>query len=336
MTPKKFYDWQTAGGTDDVMRLVDCLERADIRWCAIGGIAVNHWAAEPMVTQDVDIVVAAQEIERAVRLLEAAGFRSERFEWSVNFRGQSRISIQLSTEDFYREFPARSVAADIHGILMRVAAIEDTLDMKFNELLRLVREEAIFSSGFLQAGKADKADISRQLSRWTAEGKLIQLRRGLYMLAGDHARRAPHRFLIANRIQKGSYVSLQSALAFHSLIPEHVPVVTSVTTARPRLLKTEAGTYQFRHLHSDLFFGYQAGDPGDGSSAFLAFPEKALLDLIHLTPRSDDPSFLRELRLQNLESLDLKRLHEFARRSRRKKWLRAADLIQALAAEEEE
>jgi hypothetical protein len=28
------------------MRLVDCLERADIAWCAIGGLAVNHWAAD--------------------------------------------------------------------------------------------------------------------------------------------------------------------------------------------------------------------------------------------------------------------------------------------------
>ena len=133
MTPKKFFDWQTAGGTDDVMRLVDCLERADIPWCAIGGIAVNHWAAEPMVTQDVDIVVAAPEIERAVRLLDEAGFRSEHFEWSVNFRGQSKISIQLSTEDFYRDFPARSVAADIHGILMRVASLEDTLQGKIKD-----------------------------------------------------------------------------------------------------------------------------------------------------------------------------------------------------------
>lgn len=52
MTPKKFYDWQTTGGTDDVMRLVDCLERADLALCAIGGIAVNHWADEPMVTQE--------------------------------------------------------------------------------------------------------------------------------------------------------------------------------------------------------------------------------------------------------------------------------------------
>jgi hypothetical protein len=51
MTPKKYYDWRTAGGTDDVMRLVDCLERAEFAWCAIGGVAVNHWADEPMVTQ---------------------------------------------------------------------------------------------------------------------------------------------------------------------------------------------------------------------------------------------------------------------------------------------
>lgn len=31
MTAKQFYDWQTGGGTNDVMRLVDCLERADNR-----------------------------------------------------------------------------------------------------------------------------------------------------------------------------------------------------------------------------------------------------------------------------------------------------------------
>lgn len=127
MTAKQFYDWQTVGGTDDVMRLVDCLERADIRWCAIGGVAVNHWAAEPMVTQDVDFVVAAESIEPAVANLEAAGFRAERFPWSINFRGRSRLSLQLSTEEFYHDFPARAAPADVHGILLRVASLEDTL-----------------------------------------------------------------------------------------------------------------------------------------------------------------------------------------------------------------
>jgi hypothetical protein len=127
MTPKHFYDWQTAGGTDDVMRLVDCLERGDISWCAIGGVAVNHWSAEPMVTRDVDIVIVTGSVDTAVTLLEKEGFIAERFARSINLKGKSSVSVQISTEGFYADFPSRSVPADIHGILMRVASLEDTL-----------------------------------------------------------------------------------------------------------------------------------------------------------------------------------------------------------------
>jgi hypothetical protein len=153
MTSKQFFDWQTGGGTNDVMRLVDCLERADIRWCAIGGIAVNHWAAEPMVTQDVDLVVATESVESAVESLRRAGFVAEPFEWSVNLRGSSRVSIQISTEPFYRDFPSRSVAADVHGILMRVASLEDTLAGK----IRAWSDPARRQSKRIK----DLADISR-------------------------------------------------------------------------------------------------------------------------------------------------------------------------------
>jgi transposase InsO family protein len=130
VTAKQFYDWQTRGGTDDVMRLVGVLERADVPWCAIGGIAVNHWADQPMVTQDVDIVVALDAIERVVPMLEKAGFHAERFAWSINFNRRSAVSIQFSTEDFYRDYPTRAVVADVHGILMRVASLEDTIKGK--------------------------------------------------------------------------------------------------------------------------------------------------------------------------------------------------------------
>jgi len=126
MTGKQFYDWQTVGGTDDVMRFVNALEKADITWCAIGGVAVNHWAAEPMVTQDLDFVVAAESIDQTEEILKEAGFTSQRFEWSINFKGKSKVSIQLTTEDFYHDFAERGVAADVHGILLRVAALEDT------------------------------------------------------------------------------------------------------------------------------------------------------------------------------------------------------------------
>lgn len=127
MTEKQFYDWQTLGGTDDVMRFVDALEQADISWCSIGGIAVNHWAGEQMVTLDVDFVVAADSVEKAEECLLKAGFQAEEFEWSINFKGKSKVSIQLTTEKQYLDFPSRGIAADVHGILMRVASLEDTL-----------------------------------------------------------------------------------------------------------------------------------------------------------------------------------------------------------------
>ena len=130
MTAKQFYDWQTSGGTDDVMRLVDILERADVVWCVIGGVAVNHWAEQPMVTEDIDLVVASDAMAQTVSLLEEGGFRSETFEWSINFKGRSAVSIQLSTEAFYSDFPSRAVPADVPGILLRVASLEDTLSGK--------------------------------------------------------------------------------------------------------------------------------------------------------------------------------------------------------------
>lgn len=81
MTERQFYDWQTAGGGGDVLRLVETLEREEIAWCAIGGIAVNYWAEEPIATADVDIAVTGKDIDRAVKALEDAGFVAERFEW---------------------------------------------------------------------------------------------------------------------------------------------------------------------------------------------------------------------------------------------------------------
>ena len=113
MTEKQFYDWQTLGGTDDVMRFVNALEKADILWCAIGGVAVNYWAAEQMVTLDVDFVVAADSIDKSEKALTDAGFRSEHFEWSINFKGTSKVAVQLTTEDMYRNFASRKDLADI-------------------------------------------------------------------------------------------------------------------------------------------------------------------------------------------------------------------------------
>ena len=203
--------------------------------------------------------------------------------------------------------------------------------MEFTRLIEIVGDEPVFETGLLLAGDVDPADVRRQLSRWTKSGRLYQLRRGLYTLAPPFQKVRPHPFLVANRITRGSYVSLQSALAHYGLIPEIVPVTTSVTTARNSRRETPLGTYEYRHIKTELLFGYRLAELGSSQQAFLATPEKALLDLVHLQPGGDAPEYLQELRLQSLERLNLEELQRQADRTERPKLRRATAFVVELA-----
>jgi predicted transcriptional regulator of viral defense system len=202
--------------------------------------------------------------------------------------------------------------------------------MKFDDLLASAAKQPLFETGLLLAGVVDPADVRRQLSRWVRARRVIQLRRGLYALPAPYQQTPPHPFLIANSLLPSSYVSLQSALAYYGLIPEYVPQTLSVSTGRPSRWRNALGDFRFQHLAPHLFFGYQQVSFTPGQDAFIALPEKALLDLVHLTPGGDDPAYLAGLRLQNLERLDPQRLQMLAGRAGKPKWLRAAARLSAL------
>jgi predicted transcriptional regulator of viral defense system len=206
--------------------------------------------------------------------------------------------------------------------------------MKWEELLRKVADEAVFRAGFLAASGESLPALRMQLSRWVRRDKLIQLTKGLYTLAEPYAKVPPHPFVLANAMKRASYVSLQSALGYYGMIPEHVPTVTSVTTQRPQEIATPLGLFAFRHIKRSWFHGYEQTDLGSGPKAFVATPEKALLDLVYLTPGADDYDFLVELRLQNVENLDFDALHQLAGASRSPKLRRAYRLLMQLCAQQ--
>ncbi len=208
------------------------------------------------------------------------------------------------------------------------------ISMEFEKLLEIVGDEPVFETGLLLAGDVNPAHIRRQLSRWVKTGRIYQLRRGLYTLAPPFQKVVPHPFLVANRLVRGSYVSLQSALAFYGLIPEYVPMTTSVTVARPDRWTTPLGTYEFRHIKTPFLFGYRQENVSSHQQALVAAPEKALLDLIYLEPGSDTEDYLRELRLQHLDQFDVDRLRQYARRTESPKLNRMVDIVTQLAAAE--
>ena len=206
--------------------------------------------------------------------------------------------------------------------------------MYFQQISPQLEQLPLFESGHLYAGASNQQKVQRQLADWVRAGKVIQLRRGLYTLASEYNTEHPHSYVIANHIVKGSYVSLHAVLSYYDLIPEHVAVVTSVTTGRPGTWQNLYGHFSYQHIQSKLFFFFEYRQMTQTQWAYVATPEKALLDLIYLTPEADSEAYIRALRLQNLDQINVERLSAYVARANKPKLKRALTYIRQVIEEE--
>ncbi|MCF7928534.1 MAG: hypothetical protein K9L68_06140 [Spirochaetales bacterium] len=207
--------------------------------------------------------------------------------------------------------------------------------MKFDELVEIASGMPCFSPRFLFAG--EKPDQVRlQIHRWVADGRVIRIHKGLYTLAEPYRTIPLEQVYIAQKLRRASYLSLQSALSWYGMIPEYVPVTTMVTTGRPQSIDTPVGSFLFRHIKPEYFGGFRMKQLDSGNEAAIASPEKALLDLVYITPGGDDPDYLRELRLQNLDRVNVDQLKIEAKRFGRPKIERAYLLVCDLINKEKE
>ncbi len=126
MTEKKFLN-EVCNGKEDVLQVfLDALSSIKADYCVIGGLAVNAYA-EPVVSLDLDIVVAAKDIGDVCKAVEAH-FKVERFEHSLNLStDKSALRIQLHTDLRYQDFISRARVHTVLGYEMRVADIQDVL-----------------------------------------------------------------------------------------------------------------------------------------------------------------------------------------------------------------
>jgi hypothetical protein len=116
------------------------------------------------------------------------------------------------------------------------------------------------------------------------EGVLEPVKRGLYIAGPKISTSRPDPFLIANHILGPSYVSLESALSFHGLIPEQVYEITSVTTKATRKFTTPHGLYSYTRLPLPYYsYGIRSTEAGIQQRFLIASPEKALFDKIITT-----------------------------------------------------
>jgi predicted transcriptional regulator of viral defense system len=201
--------------------------------------------------------------------------------------------------------------------------------MNIDKLAGYVVDSPVFNAEMLRVGKADPRSVNVQLSRWKKAGKIIRLRRGLYLMNSPYIKLpAGYDLYIAGALHSPSYISLHKALEYHGLIPEGVAVYTCVTTRRPVTVRNLVGEFTYRHLRQDLFWGYEKAETAAGDF-FVASPEKALLDLFYLDGVKISEAYLEELRLQNPETFDLDRLGIFAQKAGTPGLIKAAGKLAA-------
>ncbi len=130
------------------------------------------------------------------------------------------------------------------------------------------------------------------LIRYTKKGLLCRLKRGLYAAKG----RMPSPWAIANQLYKPSYISMESALSYHRLIPETVYALTSVTTKSTREFEADGRAYVYHSIKRCAFSGYRGYELG-GENVLMAEKEKALADYLYFV-------FLRKKSLNERLAMD--------------------------------
>ena len=205
--------------------------------------------------------------------------------------------------------------------------------MKYEDFVRKFAQlPCIDLATVVQTTEESRSAILMQLHRWAKTGRLIQLRRGYYILPEPYT--TPNPALLANAMYAPSYLTSHWALSFYGMIPEHTVIYTSATTRKPACFENPIGVFRYRNIKQSAFFGYRSIDLG-GAKVMLAEPEKALLDLWHLMSGPWPTRRMEEMRFQNTENVNAGKLEKYAEQMASPRILRAVSAWIKMQSEEE-
>jgi len=109
--------------------LISLLEEHGIQYCVIGGQAINAYV-EPLVSLDLDIVIAFRQLDQATGILNQQ-FSLERFPHSLNVSlAGSDLRVQIQTDERYAQFVERASRREVLGLELPVADLRDILQGK--------------------------------------------------------------------------------------------------------------------------------------------------------------------------------------------------------------
>jgi hypothetical protein len=192
--------------------------------------------------------------------------------------------------------------------------------MEFQQDILKYAEEPITKQVILDLLKDYKRPFDK-ISELIKEGRLTQIKRGLYVVGPQLNIAKPEPFLLANHLLGPSYVSLESALSYWGMIPEKVYEITSVTTKRSKKFQTSEGRFTYTHIPLPYYsFGIKRIELTKKQTVLIASKEKALCDKIVTTsgisirsPKQAKELLIEDFRIekQTLHDLNIKEIKKW-------------------------
>ena len=142
------------------------------------------------------------------------------------------------------------------------------------------------TSGVLLELYRHYAAPGKKIAELCLQGLLVRVKRGLYVVDEQVTGERSSGYLLANHLHGPSYVSLETAMEFHGLIPEAVYSFESATIGLSKAYATELGTFCYHHVPDAYYpLGIQQASAGISQTFLIASPEKAICDHLITTKR---------------------------------------------------
>lgn len=156
--------------------------------------------------------------------------------------------------------------------------------MNFALKLRDELQRDVFSQQDLKTLYSSMTDaaIHNGITRSLKSKDLLKLKRGLYLFSQKLRRGSISKLLIANKLYGPSYISFESALSYHGLIPEAVYSTTSACFQRKnKTFTNELGEFSYDYIPCESFF-MGVVNLKDEKGVLMATGLKALFDLVYI------------------------------------------------------
>lgn len=125
--------------------------------------------------------------------------------------------------------------------------------------------------------------LYKNVSRWSKQGLVIQLKRGVYTTQIFSSKQNTQSYLefISNKLRYPSYLSLEYVLNKYQVLTESVYTYTSITRKSTRTYSNNFGVFSYKSISDLLFTGYNIIKE-DNFEIAIATKSKALFDFLYL------------------------------------------------------